>query len=113
MSAEKPGVSAEKPGESAEKRRMPAWLRYTILRLLFILVPLAVLLVAFGAQYWLVWTVAAVIIGFALSYIFLRRPREAMAAELAERRNAKPIAKGDDAAEDAEIEASIGHDDEL
>jgi hypothetical protein len=85
---------------------MPAWLRYTILRLLLIVVPLAILLIAFGARYWLWWTVASVIIGFSLSYIFLRGPREAMALELAERRGAKPVATGDDAAEDAEIEAS-------
>ena len=93
---------------------MPAWLRYTILRLLMIVVPLAILLIAFGVQYWLWWTVASVIIGFALSYIFLKGPRDAMAAELAERRAAKPVAKGDDAAEDAEIEASARRDgDEL
>ncbi|GAA4181810.1 DUF4229 domain-containing protein [Gryllotalpicola koreensis] len=90
---------------------MPAWLRYTILRLLMIVVPLAVLLIAFGPHYWLVWTVASVVAGFALSYIFLRGPREAMALELARRREAKPEAKGDDAAEDAEIEASLHHDD--
>ncbi|WP_245980246.1 DUF4229 domain-containing protein [Gryllotalpicola protaetiae] len=93
---------------------MPAWLRYTILRLLFIVVPLVILLIAFGPHYWLVWTVASVIAGFALSYIFLKGPRDAMAAELAERRAAKPVAKGDDAAEDAEIEASARRDgDEL
>jgi hypothetical protein len=85
---------------------MPAWLRYTILRLLMIVVPLAVLIVLFGVHYWLVWTVASVIGGFALSYIFLRGPREAMAAELAARRTATPVVAGDDAAEDAEIEAS-------
>ena len=86
---------------------MPAWLRYTILRLLMIVVPLVVLLVAFGPQYWLVWTVAAVAIGFALSYIFLKGTRDAMAAEMAARRDAKPVVKGDDADEDAEIEASV------
>jgi hypothetical protein len=85
---------------------MPAWLRYTILRVLLIVVPLAILLIAFGVQYWLWWTVASVIIGFALSYIFLKGPRDQMARELAERRAAKPVATGDDAAEDAEIEAS-------
>ena len=86
---------------------MPAWLRYTILRLLMILVPLAILLIAFGVLYWLVWTVAAVVAGFALSYIFLRGARDAMAAELAARRTAPPVVKGDDADEDAEIEAAV------
>ncbi|MFC4244260.1 DUF4229 domain-containing protein [Gryllotalpicola reticulitermitis] len=91
---------------------MPAWLRYTLLRLLFIAVPLAVLLILFGSQYWIVWVVASVVAGFALSYIFLRGPREAMAQEMAANRNRKPVAKGDDAAEDAEIQASVGDDDE-
>jgi hypothetical protein len=94
-------------------RKMSPWLRYTLLRLLFIAVPLAVLLILFGVQYWIVWVVASVIIGFALSYIFLRGPREAMAQELAAARTRKPAAKGDDAAEDAEIEASAHDDDEL
>lgn len=89
---------------------MPAWLRYTLLRLLFIAVPLAVLLILFGTQYWLMWVIAAVIAGFALSYIFLHGAREAMAQELAAKRNAKPVAKGDDAAEDAEIDASVPND---
>jgi ABC-type bacteriocin/lantibiotic exporter with double-glycine peptidase domain len=89
---------------------MSPWLRFTLLRLLFIAVPLAVLLILFGPLYWIVWVVASVIIGFALSYIFLRGPREAMAQELAARRNAKPVAKGDDAAEDAEIAAGRDED---
>ncbi|MCL2515791.1 MAG: DUF4229 domain-containing protein [Nocardiaceae bacterium] len=85
---------------------MPAWLRYTVLRLLFIAVPLAVLLILFGTQYWIVWVVASVIAGFALSYIFLGRTRDQMATELAEARRRGPVATRDDAAEDAEIEAS-------
>ncbi len=90
---------------------MPAWLRYTILRLLMIVVPLIILLVLFGTKSWPVWTIASVIIGFALSYLFLRRAREAMAQEMVATRNTKPEAKGDDADEDAEIEASA-HTDE-
>lgn len=91
---------------------MPAWLRYTLLRLLFIVVPLVVLLLLFGTQYWIVWVVAAVIAGFTLSYIFLKGPRDAMARELAANRNRKPAATRDDAAEDAEIEASAQDDPE-
>jgi len=85
---------------------MPAWLRYTILRLLLIVVPLVILMILFRKDYWPLWTVVSVIIGVTLSYIFLKGPREAMAAELAARRAAAPVVKGDDAAEDAEIEAS-------
>lgn len=90
---------------------MPAWLRYTLLRLLFIVVPLVLLLVLFGTQYWLWWAVASVIIGFALSYIFLRGPREAMAAELAARPTRRRGTVSDDDAEEAEIEAATRGDD--
>jgi hypothetical protein len=85
---------------------MPAWLRYSILRLLLIVVPLVILMLLFRKDYWPLWTIVSVIIGVTLSYIFLKRPREAMAAELAAKRAAAPVAKGDDADEDAEIEAS-------
>lgn len=88
---------------------MPPWLRYTLLRLLFIAVPLAVLLIAFGKQYWVVWVVASVVVGFALSYIFLKGPRQAMSEEIVAIRTRKPVAKGDDAAEDAEIQASVAN----
>jgi hypothetical protein len=87
-------------------KSMPAWLRYTLLRLLFIAVPLAVLLILFGTQYWLYWTIASVIAGFALSYIFLGRTREQMSIDMAEARAKPPVAKGDDAVEDAEIARS-------
>jgi type VI protein secretion system component VasK len=85
---------------------MPAWLRYTILRLLLIVVPLVILMLLFRKDYWPLWTIVSVVIGVTLSYIFLRGPREAMAAELAAKRAAQPVVKGDDAAEDAEIDAS-------
>jgi len=89
---------------------MPAWLRYTLLRLLFIAVPLAVLLILFGTQYWLYWAIASVIAGFSLSYIFLGRTREQMSVDLAEARAKPPVATGDDAVEDAEIAASRGEE---
>ncbi|GAA4163715.1 hypothetical protein GCM10022286_24620 [Gryllotalpicola daejeonensis] len=90
---------------------MPAWARYTILRLLLIIVPLVILMILFRKDYWPLWTIVSVIIGFSLSYIFLKGPREAMALELAERRAAGPVVKGDDADEDAEIEASERRED--
>jgi hypothetical protein len=90
---------------------MPAWLRYTLLRLLFIVVPLVLLLVLFGTQYWLWWAVASVIIGFALSYIFLRGPRDQMATELAARAQRRHETTSDDAAEEAEIDAALRRDD--
>ncbi|WP_022882264.1 DUF4229 domain-containing protein [Gryllotalpicola ginsengisoli] len=87
-------------------KKLPAWLVYTVLRLLLIVVPLAIFLLLFGKEYWPVWVIASVAIGFTLSYIFLARFRHAMAEELVAARSRAKVAKGDDADEDAEIEAS-------
>jgi hypothetical protein len=90
-------------------KRVPAWLTYTVLRLLFIIVPLVVLLLVLPADLWIVSVVAAVVIGFCLSYLFLRGPRQAVADQLAaarkrERRVAKPSV--DDDVEDAAVDAA-------
>ena len=90
-------------------KHVPAWLTYTVLRLLFIIVPLAVLLLVLPADLWIVSVVAAVVIGFCLSYLFLRGPRQAVADQLAaarkrERRVAKPTV--DDEVEDAAVDAA-------
>ena len=92
-------------------KKLPAWLVYTVLRLLVVVVPLAILLILFGSRYWPIWVIASVIIGFTLSYIFLGRYRQAMAEQLASGRTRTKTTKGDDADEDAEIEAS-GHRDD-
>lgn len=89
-------------------KRVPAWLTYTVLRLLFVAVPLVVLLLVLPISLWIVSVVAAVAIGFCLSYLLLRGPREQVASQLAkagkrERRVAKPGA--DDLAEDAAVDA--------
>ena len=85
-------------------KRFPAWLTYTVLRLLFIAVPLVVLLLLLGTSYWIFSAIVSVIIGFCLSYLFLRRPRQEVAQQLADankrdRRKAK--ASTDDEVEDA------------
>lgn len=90
-------------------KRIPAWLNYTVLRLLFIAVPLAVLLLVLPANLWIVSVVASVVIGFCLSYLFLKGPRQAVADQLAragrrERTEAKPTA--DDEVEDAAVDAA-------
>lgn len=87
-------------------KKFPAWLSYTLLRLGLILVPLAILLVLTGYRYWPFDTIAAVLIGLALSYIFLKRPRAALAEDIHEARTRKKVAKGDDAAEDAAVDAA-------
>lgn len=90
-------------------KRIPAWLTYTVLRLLFIAVPLAVLLIVLPSDLWIVSAVASVVIGFCLSYLFLRGPRQSVAEQLAaarkrERTEAKPTV--DDEVEDAAVDAA-------
>jgi hypothetical protein len=94
-------------------KRIPAWLSYTVLRLLFIAVPLVVLLLLLPADLWIVSAVASVVIGFCLSYLLLRGPRQAVADQLAsarkrERTEAKPTV--DDEVEDAVVDASERRD---
>lgn len=88
-----------------DPRRLPRWLPYTALRILFFLVPL-VLTYGFSANIYVAAIVAAVV-GFCLSLIFLNRQRIELAGELAARRRAAPPARrvdSDEAAEDAVLE---------
>lgn len=90
-------------------KRIPAWLTYTVLRLLFVAVPFAVLMLLLPSDLWLVSAIAAVAIGFCLSYLLLRGPRNEVAGQLAaarrrERTEAKPTE--DDQVEDAAVDAA-------
>jgi hypothetical protein len=90
-------------------KHIPAWLTYTVLRLLFVAVPFVVLFLLLPGDLWIVSAVASVIIGFCLSYLFLRGPREKVAGQLAaagkrERTEAKPTV--DDEVEDAAVDAA-------
>jgi L-lactate permease len=78
-------------------KRIPPVVTYTVLRLLTFAVPLALLLLL-NFEPW-VATVLAAIIGLSVSYIFLRKPREKVAAELYERRhgNHTPDTQDEDA----------------
>ncbi|HEY2644646.1 MAG TPA: DUF4229 domain-containing protein [Galbitalea sp.] len=66
---------------------MRPWIKYTIVRLAIFAVALALLLLT-GMNPFLAAVIAA-IAGFALSYIFFRKLRDQVAAELATR-NQKP-----------------------
>jgi hypothetical protein len=79
-------------------KRIPPVVTYTVLRLLAFAVPLALLLLL-NFEPW-VATVLAAIIGLSVSYIFLRHPREKVAAELYERRHGNHVPDTQD--EDAE-----------
>jgi hypothetical protein len=84
-------------------KAFPAWLVFTVLRVLMFVVPFVLLLVL-GFEGWLAALLSAVI-GLCLSYIFLRKPRETVARDLyaARHREKEPVhpdAESEDAAVD-------------
>lgn len=88
---------------------MPAWLAFTVLRVLAFLVPL-VLAWVLGASLLLAALIAA-IVGLCLSVIFLSGQRRAMSGELAALRvrpekARKPDTGEDELTEDAAVEAA-------
>lgn len=86
--------------------RVPAAVRYSVLRLLAFVVPLLLLVFLTGLQPWIAAIIAA-IIGLCVSYIFLRTPRETVAQDLYARRHGdKPVPHDDEDSEDAALDAS-------
>ena len=84
-------------------KAVPAWLVFTVLRVLMFAVPFVILLLL-GIEGWLAALLAAVI-GLCLSYIFLRTPRDTVARGLYEVRHrdkepVHPDAESEDAAVD-------------
>ena len=84
-------------------KAVPAWLVFTVLRVLLFAVPFVVLSLL-GIEGWLAALLAAVI-GLCLSYIFLRAPRDTVARGLYEVRHrdkepVHPDAESEDAAVD-------------
>jgi uncharacterized membrane protein YdjX (TVP38/TMEM64 family) len=77
------------------------WIKYSLIRVTIFVVVLAALLI-FGINPFLAAVLAA-IAGFALSYIFFRKVRDQVAAELAARNAKPPVVKNVDT--DAEDEA--------
>jgi uncharacterized membrane protein len=84
---------------------MPAWLVFTVLRVLAFVVPLAVSY-ELGANLLLAAVIAA-IVGFCISVIFLSRQRQAFSGELADlrRRPSRPTAP--DPGEDELVEDAV------
>jgi hypothetical protein len=81
-------------------KRFPAWLTYTLLRLLFFVVPFAVLW-AVGFEAWMA-AVFAAIIALSLSILFLGKFRNATSTSIANARDSKaPRVNVDEAAEDS------------
>jgi uncharacterized membrane protein len=84
------------------KRRIPVWLTYTLLRLVFFAVPLVVVYLLGGNI--VIAAAAAAIIGVCLSVIFLHRQRSEVAAGLEARlgtRRANRTGQTDEDVEDA------------
>lgn len=85
-------------------RRVPAWLVFTVLRVIAFVVPLLILL-ALGADIVLA-TVVAGIVGLCISVIFLSRQRRAYAGELAALGRRKPRGESDEDVEDQAVETT-------
>lgn len=84
-------------------KAVPAWVSYSIYRVLMFAVPLAILL-SLGFEGWVAGLIAAVI-GLCLSYLLLRKPRERVARDLYQARHpdkstVHPDAESEDAAVD-------------
>ena len=78
---------------------MRAVLLFSAVRVLVFAIPFAILF-ALGLEWWIAALIAAVV-GFCVSYIFLRPLRERVALQLAEARSDAPRASSDDEAEDS------------
>lgn len=84
---------------------------YTVLRLLFFLVPFGILLLfpIFRDLYWLA-AIFAALAGLSLSLLFLRRPLTELTTGLAQRRAVAKAVTPDESAEDAAVEAAARAD---
>lgn len=84
---------------------IPSWVTYSVLRLLLFAVPLAIMLIL-RIDWWIA-VIAAALIGLCLSYVVLRKPRDAVARDLyAARHRTAPATTVDDDSEDAAIDAA-------
>ena len=86
-------------------KNIPPVVYYTVFRLAAFAIPLALLLLL-GIEPWIA-TVLAALIGLSVSYIFLRRPREAVSRDLYDlRHGSKPRRADDENAEDSVTDAA-------
>jgi hypothetical protein len=93
------------PAYTGMVKSFPPVVYYTVLRLAAFALPLALLL-ALGIEPWIA-TVLAALIGLSVSYIALRRPREAVSRDLYDlRHGSKPPRADDEAAEDTATDAA-------
>lgn len=78
---------------------MPAWIKYTLYRILVFAIILAVLLAIQVNPY--IATFIAAILGLIISGLFFRKTRDQVALELATRRAKPKTSRRDDAEEDS------------
>jgi uncharacterized membrane protein YraQ (UPF0718 family) len=89
-------------------KSVPAWVVYSVYRILLFAVPLGILLLLRIDP--LVATVIAAVIGLCLSYIFLRSPRDAVSRDIfAATQRRKAPSEADSDAEDAVLDQAEGH----
>ena len=82
-------------------KRIPAWLSYVLLRLVFLVVPLLICWLLLGIPLWLSF-IFGVIIAFALSTLLLFRIKQRAIADYESRRKPKPARTDtDESIEDA------------
>lgn len=94
-------------------KAVPAWVSYSVLRVLLFVVPLAAML-ALRIEWWIA-AIAAALIGASLSFILLRKPREQVALGLYQARHPEkepvhPDAASEDAALDRAAERAAETD---
>ncbi|HEU5223890.1 MAG TPA: DUF4229 domain-containing protein [Candidatus Lumbricidophila sp.] len=84
----------------------PTWFWYSLARVLLVVVPFAVLMIA-GVDVWISAIVAA-LFGLAASLVFLRKQRDSLSTSIhdARTRNRAAVASADDDAEDAAADAA-------
>lgn len=93
-------------------KRIPSWLVYTVLRLLFLFVPFGIFL-ALGMN-WIYAIFIATLLAFALSLLLLRKPRESTAVAIYEsrqRRRKSPTQLAEEAVEDAHADEALAKQD--
>ena len=99
------GMTAADPqGSTPRRRRVPVWVTYSALRLLFFVVPLVAVYLLGGNI--IIAAVAAAAIGACLSVILLHRQRAELAGSLEARRLARQASRQEPTDEDVEDAAA-------
>ena len=97
-------TAADPQGAEPRRRRMPVWLTYSLLRILFFVVPLVAVYLLGGNI--VLAAVAAAVIGACLSVILLHRQRMELAGSLEARRVARQATRREPTDEDVEDAAA-------